>query len=139
MSQPSLFEKLSAQDDPLFAMFWDTFNHKVDKGGARRAWRGALKKENAHNIIMAAKQWVATRGPDKRYWPYPATWLNGERWLEYQTVEVTKAKESDKLDAIAFLVKKRLHTTRMTDQDVLLAYRAGKVTAEECERYGVRV
>lgn len=137
----SLFGKLSAQDDPMFEMFWDAFDFKIAKGTARTAFRKACKKEYAHNIIMAAKQYAASRDPKKRdYWPHPATWLNGERWLEQQPKEqVQKIKTDAKLDSIAWHVKRGIRSTSYGPQDVELAYRAGKVTAEECEKYGVRV
>lgn len=32
---------------------------------------------------MAAKRFAASRaGEDEKFTPYPATWLNGERWLD---------------------------------------------------------
>lgn len=137
----NLFGKLEAQDDPLFSLFWDAYNDKRCKGDARTAWRKAIKKEYPHNIIMAAQQYAATRDPkNKQFWPHPARWLNGERWLEQQPKEEVKAKQIDaKLNAVTWAVKRCLHTTRISNQDVLSAYRAGKVTAEECEKYGVRV
>lgn len=137
----SLFGKLEAQDDPMFEMFWDAFDFKIAKGSARIAFRKACKKEYAHNIIMAAKQYAASRDPKKRdYWPHPATWLNGERWLEQQPKEeVQKRTEDAILDSIAWHVKRRIQSTKYGPQHVLSAYRAGKVTAEECSNYGVKV
>lgn len=136
----SLFGKLEAQDDPLFSLFWEAYDDKRCKGDARTAWRKAIKKEYPHNIIMAAKQYAATRTGDKQFWPHPARWLNGERWLEQQPKqEVQTNKLNAKLDSIAWHVKRGIRSTSYGPQDVELAYRAGKVTAEECERYGVRV
>lgn len=137
----SLFGKLSAQDDPLFSLFWDAFDFKVCKGDARTAWRKAIKKEYPHNIIMAAKQYAASRDPkNKQFWPHPARWLNGERWLEQQPKEqVIQVKRDAILDTVAWAVKKRIKLQKYGPQDVIDAYRAGKVTAEECEKYGVRV
>lgn len=136
----TLFGKLEAQDDPLFSLFWDSFDFKVCKGDARTAWRKAIKKEYPHNIIMAAKQYAVTRTGDKQFWPHPARWLNGERWLEQQPKEeMQKRTEDARMKTIVWAVKRRLHLQTISLQDVESAYRAGKVTAEECEKYGVRV
>lgn len=136
-----LFGKLESNDNPMFQLFWDAFDFKIAKGTARRAFRIACKKEYAHNIIMAAKQYAATRDPAKRqYWPHPSTWLNGERWLEQQPKEEVQAKQVDaRMNKIVWAVQKRIRLPDIGNQDVELAYRAGKVTAEECEKYGVRV
>lgn len=141
MESMGLFGKLESNDDPMFQLFWDAFDFKIAKGTARRAFRIACKKEYAHNIIMAAKQYAATRDPAKRqYWPHPATWLNGERWLEQQPKEeVQKRTHEAILDSVAWHVKRRIQSTKYGPADVEKAYRAGKVTAEECNAYGVRV
>lgn len=137
----TLFGKLEAQDDPLFSMFWEFYGDKRCKGDARTAWRKAIKKEYPHNIIMAAKQYAASRDPKKKdFWPHPSRWLNGERWLEQQPKEEVQKRNMDAiLDSVAWHVKRKIQSTKYGPQHVEAAYRAGKVTAEECKAYGVRV
>jgi len=77
-----------SDDDPDFAAFWDAYPRKVAKGTARRAWRAALAKRfDPKAIIAAAERYrddPRRRSSDISYTAHPATWLNGERWLEHQ-------------------------------------------------------
>lgn len=73
----------SSPDTRDFDDFWAAYPRKVDKGKARRAWSGALRKTDAQTIINAARAYAqsddATREGGK-YLKYPATWLNAEAW-----------------------------------------------------------
>lgn len=66
--------------DADFERFWQAYPRKVGKGQARRAWATALKKTTADFIILV----VSSQKFDhrERFQPHPATWLNGERWLD---------------------------------------------------------
>ena len=63
-----------------FADFWDVYPRKLDKGKAERAFRTALKKATADQIIAGAIRYRddPNRKPD--FTKYPATWLNAEAW-----------------------------------------------------------
>ena len=66
-----------------FDEFWSLYPRKVGKGQARKAWSGALRKASAGEIILGVRRAAeAFSVNDPRYIPYPATWLNGERWLD---------------------------------------------------------
>ena len=75
-----------SDDDPDFAAFWSAYPRKVAKGAARRAWRGALaKRADPKQVILAAERYrddPRRRAKDIELTAHPATWLNGERWLE---------------------------------------------------------
>ena len=63
-----------------FEQFWQAYPRKIGKGQARRAYQTALKKTDALCIMAAlAQQRFDSR---ERFQPHPATWLNGERWLD---------------------------------------------------------
>lgn len=66
-----------------FDLFWGAYPRKAGKGQARRAFGTALRKTSFHTILTAID---AQRGAgmfqDMTYIPYPATWLNGERWTD---------------------------------------------------------
>jgi hypothetical protein len=67
--------------DPHFAAFWAAYPRKTDKGHARKAWLKVLRDGVDPDRVTAAA--VAFRDdPDRtaKFTPYPATWLNGERW-----------------------------------------------------------
>lgn len=84
---PSRPEPTPAADaaDDRFDEFWDSCPRKRDKGHARKAWRRALKRTDPATLVDAmrshAEHW-RSHGTEDRFIPHPATWLNGERWLD---------------------------------------------------------
>lgn len=75
-----------AADEDAFDTWWSHYPRKTDKGHARTAFVRALKKTTLEILIAAADRMAETTAPeDRQYWPYPATWLNGERWLDQHT------------------------------------------------------
>jgi hypothetical protein len=67
------------EPDP-FDDFWASYPRKVQKPDARKAWKAALKKATASEIIDALKAYPF--GDDKTFIAYPATWLNKESWAD---------------------------------------------------------
>jgi hypothetical protein len=68
-----------------FADFWKVYPRKRDKGHAEKAWPRAVKKADEQTIITAARefaQWCVRTRQEQQFIAYPATWLNGERWLD---------------------------------------------------------
>jgi hypothetical protein len=66
-----------------FDEWYDAYPRKRGRGQAVTAYRKARKKADAETLLRAIKQQTPTlisRGLD--YVPYPATWLNGERWAD---------------------------------------------------------
>lgn len=70
-----LTKKKSSPDE--FDRFWIAYPRKFGKGHARTAWKAATQKVSPDAIIAAVK---AFRWRNNEFDPYPATWLNGERW-----------------------------------------------------------
>lgn len=74
-----------------FADFWRAYPRKIRKAAAMRAWlRKGLSAKSGEILshleerVRSDAQWLAEGG---KYVPYPATWLNGDGWLdEYQRV-----------------------------------------------------
>lgn len=74
---------MNQKEDTGFEEFWSLQLRKLDKGHARKAWAKAVKLKPPAEIIEAYKKFAAFVRADKKelqYVPYPATWLNGERW-----------------------------------------------------------
>lgn len=88
------------QDDPhqSFEIWWDEFPHKVAKGQARKAFFGALKKTTLAELIDGLRRYIRTKPADINYC-YPATFLNGERWLDEPATGPPVANISDALAA----------------------------------------
>jgi hypothetical protein len=64
-----------------FDEFWKIYPRKVAKGTARKAWTKAIKAAAPEAIIKALRGQIAAGAfKEATYTPYPATWLNGERW-----------------------------------------------------------
>lgn len=66
-----------------FEQFWQFYPRKIGRGQARRAFGVALKKASAAQILAALQKQFFH--PQERFQPHPATWLNGERWLDEQS------------------------------------------------------
>lgn len=75
--------KPGSDDDPDWCRFWDVWPRKVDKGHARKMWATVVKNTDPAVIVAAAEQYRRhVAGSDPKFIPYPATWLNGERWTD---------------------------------------------------------
>jgi DNA-binding Lrp family transcriptional regulator len=77
-----------------FNAFWSLYPRKVGKGAARKIW---LRKNFPLEEIRKALQWQ-TKTEDWTkdngvFIPYPATYLNAERWLDEPPVTETSAQE----------------------------------------------
>lgn len=69
--------------DPEFTAWWAAYPKKVSKGQGRKAWRAARKKADFATLMVGLRRYLAE---DPRavagYVKDPATWLNGECWLD---------------------------------------------------------
>lgn len=76
-----------------FDEFWQTYPRKIGKGQAKKAWTKAVRSTHPHVIIRGATefyQWCVRDQTDAQFIPHPATWLNGERWLDERVEPVEK-------------------------------------------------
>lgn len=86
-----------------FDIFWLVYPRKVGKKDAIKAWNQiGPDKPTAEKIISGVERWKRSAQWTKdegRFIPYPATFLRGERWNEYDRAEVIpspkKAFEKD--------------------------------------------
>jgi uncharacterized protein YdaU (DUF1376 family) len=65
-----------------FEIFWNTYPVKIGKGTAFKAWVKALKKATLEVIIEGADRYAKDPNREGEFTAHPATWLNGERWLD---------------------------------------------------------
>ena len=66
-----------------FDRFWDVVPRKVGKGQARRAYTTARKKATPEDLIQSmARYRDDVRRSGTEFVKHPATWLNGECWLD---------------------------------------------------------
>jgi len=68
-----------------FDLFWNEYPKKTSKADAKKAFDKAIKKTDINQIIEAiriqkrSEQWQKENG---QFIPYPATWLNKEKWSD---------------------------------------------------------
>jgi len=89
IKEPSLKSDLDS-----FDTFWLLYPKKVAKADALKAWKQAIKKKTADELIALTKAYSESKLPDMTYIPYPASWLN--KGL-YEAVEVQENKPLQKL------------------------------------------
>jgi len=77
---PSSSPPINIAHREMFEEFWSAYPRKVGKGKARSSWVKAVRSASPEVIIEAVRQTHWSSDPE--YVPHPATWLNGERWLD---------------------------------------------------------
>ena len=67
-----------------FGLFWPAYPRKVKKKEALKAFEKINPTPETLNLMLAAlsTQVSALKWTGDQYTPHPATWLNGERWLD---------------------------------------------------------
>lgn len=65
-----------------FEIFWNTYPLKAGKGSAMKAWVKALKRATSQVIMEGADRYAKDPNRDPAFTAHPATWLNGDRWLD---------------------------------------------------------
>jgi hypothetical protein len=78
-----------------FEKFWNSYPIKIGKGSAFKAWLKALKKADVETIVEGAIKYAKDPNREAEFTAHPATWLNGERWLDSELPE-KRARMSSK-------------------------------------------
>lgn len=80
--------------DEEFDDFWTIYPRREGKGAAKKAWAKAVKILPASELLPIVRSYsVRVDGTEKRFIPFPATWLNQERWAD--EVDEQKAEASN--------------------------------------------
>jgi len=76
-------QNLGTDRDLAFVAFWERYPHKTGKGQARRAWASARRKGVAPEVIIrGVERYRDDPNRQPGFTRNPATWLNGEGWLD---------------------------------------------------------
>lgn len=73
-------------DEEQFDEWWKVYPRKAAKGDARSAFKSAIKnkKISFEDLMVASRLYADERSKvpagDKKFTPYPASWLNKEMW-----------------------------------------------------------
>lgn len=98
-----------------FDRLWAAYPRKTAKGAARRSFERLMRSSDAPSldVLLAAVARYSATVSDMKFCAHLATWLNGERWLDEQTlpaavtVEKSGSERSAESLAAAFV-----HTAR---------------------------
>lgn len=78
--------QLVPEDDLQFARFWAAYPRRVAKKDARKAWAKLRPSPSMVDRMIATLEWQAAQPAWTKdhgaYIPYPASWLNAERWTD---------------------------------------------------------
>lgn len=73
-------EPIESMYSAQFEAFWSHYPHKVDKARAVKAFR-KIDRKKLKTVVDGAQRFAEDPNlPPRAYIPYPATWLNNERW-----------------------------------------------------------
>ena len=87
-------EPIESMYSKQFDSFWEHYPHKVDKARARKAFR-KIDRKKLKLVVEGAQRFAEDPNlPARAYIPYPATWLNGERWEDGPLPARSKRGES---------------------------------------------
>lgn len=80
-----------------FKEFWENYPRKIGKGKAEEHYREQLENAPTDTLLNAVKNFAAEcriQQTEKRYIPYPGTWLNQGRWRDYNLAPLDKSETS---------------------------------------------
>ena len=83
-----------------FAEFWEHYPRKIGKATAEEKYTKARGEASRDDLLVSVKNFASEcerAGTEKRYIPYPGTWLNQERWRDYLNYAPRKSGR-EKLD-----------------------------------------
>lgn len=84
--------RMVADDDPQFLRFWNLYPLRVSKKDARKAWAALNPSPELVERMLTAIAWQAPLWAKQGYGtPYPATWLNKEKWTDEPPIQVRRA------------------------------------------------
>jgi hypothetical protein len=97
---------LTKTQSAWFDAWWSVVWAKTARGDAEKAFAKAITSLDVFTRVMEATkvQTPVIRQRERRFWPHPATWLNGQRWLD----ELSQEPEFDREEeSIRFVPKPR--------------------------------
>lgn len=101
-------KELNELQEKQFDKFWQAYPKKVSKKQAQKSWKKINpslelfeKILKALEMVKQTEQWKKDNG---KYVPYPATWLNQERWTDEIKMMQDTIKEEQKTKPVYYPV-----------------------------------
>lgn len=86
LDKPKVPKKARQDVLPAFEAWYSTYPRRIGRGAALRAYKAAIiKGAKPKDLLNGATEYaelLVARKTEKQFIPHPATWLNGERWLD---------------------------------------------------------
>lgn len=91
-----------SESEDIFDRFWKAYPRKTGKAPARKKWDAACKQVDPEKIILAARAYAAERQGDcarnpanERFTQEAKTWLNQQRWEDFDGAGAAETYTSD--------------------------------------------
>jgi len=98
-TNPRAITAEKARIEADFDDWWQIVPRKVGKGQARRAYHAARKKAAAEELTEGIRRYARSlNGTEVAFIAHPATWLNGERWLDEDGAQIPDSWKIEDLD-----------------------------------------
>jgi hypothetical protein len=101
-------EKKIIKDIGGFEIFWNSYNYKVGKQNAKKAYDKAIKNGADPNIILeGVKRYqkdCQAKGLEVKFFKHPTTWLNGAHWEDEFITGTAKLSDADEMERLKNLL-----------------------------------
>jgi hypothetical protein len=85
--------------DHEFDLFYKNYPRKRARADARRAFKRARQLATLDEILAGVDRLLANMPAERRFVPYPATWLRAEQWADEHETEDGRALDFSFLDS----------------------------------------
>jgi hypothetical protein len=152
---------LSPKGDGVSADFdawWQEAPRKVGRGQALKAYSASRKRADAETLLAGIQRYAAScraKGTEPQFIAHPATWLNGDRWLDedappkptasaaaprIETYDDREAREAKRLaEGVAALKAGRPPPVGWSKIDTSRAFSRGLIDTVQAERAGLPI
>ena len=141
-----------------FDVWWEQAPRKVGRGQAMKAYSAARKRADAETLLAGIQRYAAScraKGTEPQFIAHPATWLNGDRWLDedappkptasaaaprIETYDDREAREAKRLaEGVAALKAGRPPPVGWSKIDTSRAFSRGLIDTVQAERAGLPI
>jgi hypothetical protein len=115
-----------------FDSFWKAYPKKVARATAQKAFAKAFARHEGLTVaeLIAGAERYAKSITDPKFVAYPATWLNGDRWLDGEVTQSAKIVESPRAQQARSLGA-AFRLTRKTEAQLLDAIAGYELDAQK--------
>jgi hypothetical protein len=103
--------------DEEFDKFYGLFPKKKDKARGKKAFMATRKTVSMEILMEGLAKWRASDTPVK-FWPLPASWLNGKRWEDEMDVPAKGGSVADEIKAYVGSAPRMHKTEEETKQEL---------------------